>query len=138
MTAPIILKGSTKLLRPAITQLMAIHQLLENLDIESNSNDSEFYGSRRYNPQIRLFFKEDTDYNQNTNEPGYQGRRRLVGQLTFRLMDETSESIGKGELTQIATKIKNIFGANNGYIWEKVKNYIPMQTGLKVINYKYL
>ena len=122
MSAPIILKGNSKLLKPVITQIMALHQMIEGIEVGGRSNDSEMHPNRRFNPQIRLFFLEDTDYSQTgTNAAAYQGRRRLSGRLTFRLMNETSETISKGELTRIGTGIKNIFGANDGYVWNKGK-----------------
>jgi len=119
----IIVKGNTKLLKPVITEIMALRQLLENLEIEGGgSEDKETYPGRRYNPQIRLHFLEDTNYNvRNNSSPGYQGRKRQTGRLTFRLMDELSTTISKGELTRIGTTIKNLFGANKGYVWNKGK-----------------
>jgi hypothetical protein len=36
-------------------------------------------------------------------------------------MNETSETITKGELNRIGEQIKTIFGANGGYIWQKGK-----------------
>lgn len=122
MSAPIILKGNSKLLKPVITQIMALHQMIEGIEVGGSGNDETMYRDRRFNPQIRLFFLQDTDYSQTgANTTAYKGKRRLSGRLTFRLMDETSESISKGELTRIATGIKNIFGANGGYVWSKGK-----------------
>lgn len=122
MNNRIILKGNTKLLKPAITQIMAIYQLLENLEIRGGNEEYLPLPDRRFRPQIRLHFLQNTDFKQTgTNPDTYQGRRRLTGQLTFRLMNETSESISRNELTRIGTAIKNSFGANDGYIWEKGK-----------------
>ena len=33
MTGPIILKGNSKLLKPVITQIMALHQMIEGIDV---------------------------------------------------------------------------------------------------------
>lgn len=122
MTEKIIVKGNTKLLKPAITQLMATYQLLENLDIEGSSfDDKGVVAGRRYNPQIKLTFREDSDFKPGTQQPKGRGQNRTRGRLTFRLMNETSETITKGELTRIGQKIKDIFGANNGYTWSKGK-----------------
>ncbi len=121
MNDRIILKGNSKLLKPVITQIMAIHQLLDNLDIEGGSDEKETYPGRRYHPLVRLHFLQDTNYRQNVDNSAYRGRRRLTGRLSFRLMGETSETISKGELTRIGTTIKNLFGANGGYVWDKGK-----------------
>lgn len=118
----IILKGNAKLLKPVITEIMALHQLLENLDIEGGGGDEkEMYPGRRYHPQIRLHFTEDTNYRQTVNNPAYQGLKREIGRLTFRLMNETSETISKGELSRISRAIKDLFGINGGYVWNKGK-----------------
>lgn len=122
MNDRILLKGNSKLLKPVITQLLATHQLLENLDIEGGySNDKEMVAGRRYQPQIRIYFQQDSDFRPGTNQPKGRGQRRKNGRQAFRLMNETSETISKAELTNIANKIKQIFGANNGYVWNKGK-----------------
>ncbi len=123
MSDRIILKGHTKLLKPIITQLLATHQLIESLDLGSGGDrDRESYPNRRYRPQIRLHFLQDTDYRKGKDSPDYQGRRRIAGRLTWRLMDETNESISRAELTRIGEQIKQVFGANGGYTWQKGKD----------------
>lgn len=122
MTAPIILKGNSKLLKPVITQIMALHQMIENIEVGGSYDEPEMHYGRRYHPQIRLFFLQDTDFSQTGVNPAtYQGQRRRTGLLTFRIMNETAETISNGELTRIGTAIKNIFGANGGYVWDKGK-----------------
>lgn len=122
MPGRILLKGNSKLLKPVITEIMALYQLIEGIETGGGSADSEMQPGRRYHPLIRLHFLQDTDFNQiGSNPDTYQGKRRLPGRITFRLMGETSETISKGELTRIATYIKTTFGANGGYIWDKGK-----------------
>jgi len=70
---------------------------------------------RKYRPQIVLEFLEDEFDVENTYE-------RVEGRISFRLMNETSESISRTELRTMATKIKTEFGASNGYIWKKGKD----------------
>lgn len=45
----------------------------------------------------------------------------VEGEISYRLMDETSSTITEAKLTIIANKIKTEFGTNNGYIWKKGK-----------------
>lgn len=122
MSDRIILKGPSKLLKPAITQILAVHQMLENLDLERDSDDEATYPDRRFRPQIRLHFLQDTDFTKVSDSLGYHGKRRIPGRLTWRLMNETSETITLGELTRIGQQIKQVFGANNGYVWQKGKD----------------
>ena len=70
---------------------------------------------RQFRPQIVLEFLED----ELDVEGGYG---RVDGRISFRLMNETSESITRTELTTIANRIKLEFGANNGYKWKKGKD----------------
>jgi hypothetical protein len=72
--------------------------------------------SRVYRPQIHLFFREDSG----DVEEGYTP---VEGEISFRLMNEDSNSITKAELTTLANKIKLEFGAGNGYLWKKGKDY---------------
>lgn len=122
MTAPIILKGNSKLLKPVITQIMALHQMIEGIETGGSDSHTEMHPNRRFHPQVRLHFLEDTNFSQTgTNPATYQGRRRLTGRLSFRIMNETSTTISNGELIRIGTTIKNIFGVNGGYVWNKGK-----------------
>lgn len=122
MPRRILLKGNSKLLKPVITEIMAMYQLIENIESGGGYAEDTAYRNRRYHPHIRLHFLEDTTFNQVGNNPStYQGKRRLTGLVSFRIMNETSETISKGELTRIGTAIKNSFGANGGYTWEKGK-----------------
>lgn len=70
---------------------------------------------RQFRPQIVLEFLED----EIDTDGGYS---RVDGRISFRLMDETSESLTRTKLTTIANKIKLEFGANNGYKWKKGKD----------------
>jgi hypothetical protein len=46
----------------------------------------------------------------------------LRARISYRLMNETSTSLTKTELTSLANRIKTEFGASNGYIWRKGKD----------------
>lgn len=70
---------------------------------------------RKYRPQILFYFKEDPG----DVEPGYDP---LDGRISYRLMNETFETITKTELTNIANRVKTIFGANHGLLWKKGKD----------------
>lgn len=65
-----------------------------------------------YKPKITLFFQEDAD----DVEAGYKPVRM---ETSWRLVDETSQTITKAKLTTIANKIKTNFGAGNGYVFRK-------------------
>ena len=67
---------------------------------------------RKFRPQIQLFFSEDRI----DVEPGYQP---ITGEISFRLMDKSSENLTETELTRLATKIKTEFGSAKGFIWRK-------------------
>ena len=71
---------------------------------------------RKYRPQIMLYFKEDSG----DVDPEFGP---VEGRISFRLMDEDSESITKAKLTTLANKIKTEFGNSNGYRWKKGKEY---------------
>jgi hypothetical protein len=68
--------------------------------------------ARKFKPQITLYFKED----ENDVEEDF---RPVWGEISFRLMNESSTTIQKQELITLANKIKTEFGAANGFIWRK-------------------
>lgn len=70
-----------------------------------------------YRPQVKLFFRQDADAVPN-------GKRAVEGELTFRLINETSESMTKAKAKLLALKIKQEFAIGNGYIWKKGKHLI--------------
>jgi hypothetical protein len=81
---------------------------------------NELSESNVYKPKITLFFRED---DQNV-EPGYQP---VDMETSWRLTDETSQTITKTKLTTIANKIKTRFGSGNGYLFRK---------GRKIVSYR--
>ncbi len=124
MPERIIVKGNTKLLRPVITELMALYQIIEEKDIGT------FYGSidhrntvrRVGKPKVTLYFLEDTNFNKLAPPNNIQeGRRRQEGIIGFRLMNESTTTVSQGNATTLARRIKEVFGINNGFVWNKGK-----------------
>ncbi len=76
---------------------------------------ASFDAEVKYRPQITCFFLEDV----NDVQPDY---RPVEGQLSIRLMDETSSTLTDNNLQQYATRINNEFGRGNGFVWRKGKN----------------
>lgn len=72
----------------------------------------DLQASRKFKPQITLYFRED----ENDVEENY---RPVWGEISFRLMNESSTTIQRQELINLANKIKAEFGAANGYVWRK-------------------
>lgn len=68
----------------------------------------------RYKPQIKLHFQQTYD-----QVPA--GFRAVEGDLSIRLVNETSTSITQSDVNTYAQRIKNVFGTPQ-YIWKKGKN----------------
>jgi len=68
----------------------------------------------RYKPQITCYFLEDW----NDVEQGYSP---IDGQLSVRLIKETSNTISQSELNSLANKVNLAFGQQNGFVWKKGK-----------------
>lgn len=120
----IILKGNSKLLKPIITEIMAVHQLIEAKDvgtIYAYHNDLESV-KRVGKPRVNLYFLEDTNFNKKAPpNKEFEGLRRTDGLIRFRLMDEKTNTFSKANATALANKIKQVFGSNGGYVWKKGK-----------------
>lgn len=75
---------------------------------------TSFQESRRFKPQIQLYFEEDS----NDVEPGFAP---VTGEISVRLMNETEETISLTEARSLANKIKSAFAGANGFVWRKGK-----------------
>ncbi|NET37191.1 MAG: hypothetical protein F6K19_35070 [Cyanothece sp. SIO1E1] len=105
----------------------AIHTLLRLWLFEFNAGHSqalqtpvygmpvqEFQRDRKFRPQVKLYFKEPRDF----LDPEERGSRQSEGEITFRLMNETSETITRFKAEQLATRIRQEF-ATPLYVWRK-------------------
>jgi len=78
---------------------------------------TSFKELRKYKPQISLFFLED----HNDIEPGYSP---ITGEISFRLMNQESNSLSMSEVTNYANRIKTQFATASGFIWKKGKEMV--------------
>lgn len=77
---------------------------------------SSFQESRKFRPQISLYFLEDY----NDVDPDYSA---VAGEISFRLMDYTTETITPAIASTLANRVRTTFGlGDTGYIWRKGKN----------------
>ena len=65
-------------------------------------------------PQVHLFFTQDAS-------AVTPDRRRMEGQISLRLVNETSATMTKAKAQTIANKIKQEFTTPNNFIWKKGK-----------------
>jgi hypothetical protein len=75
----------------------------------------EVQSERTFKPQVKLYFLEP--YNINIHD---EGTPQTEGEITFRLMHETSETISRANAETLARKIKSIF-ATPPFTWNKGK-----------------
>lgn len=87
-------------------QAQALHPPLYTMPIDRYQQEVKFA------PQVTLFFKEDLD----EVEEGYSP---LDAEISFRLMNETSQSLTQADATLLANKIKLEFNGGGGYRWHK-------------------
>lgn len=120
----IVLQGSKTELMQRIPIIMDLFDLIESKDIGT------FYGSidarenvrRKGKPKVTLYFLEDSNFNKKAPPNNIsEGRRRQEGIIRFRLMDETTQSFSKANGIALGIKIKEFFGSNGGFVWEKGK-----------------
>lgn len=124
MSDLIYLKGTPKELKPIIMQIMGMHQLLESKDVGTiYAAVNDLNSVRRIGkPKVTLYFLEDSNFNKKAPPNKIsEGRRRQEGVIRFRLMNETTQSFSKTNGVALGTKIKEVFGSSNGFIWNKGK-----------------
>lgn len=77
---------------------------------------SSFQESRKFQPQIKLYFQEDFE----DVEPGYHPIR---GEITFRLMNYTTQTITPNVAEGLANRVRIAFGdGGRGYLWRRGKD----------------
>lgn len=78
-----------------------------------------------YKPIVNLYFQQDGE----AVPPGYAPVR---AEISFRLMNETEDTLTQANLQQLAKNIKNELAINNGFTFNKGKNiahYIDREQG---------
>lgn len=70
---------------------------------------------RRYKPQIFVYFLQDLEESDLDRSP-------YDGQISYRLMDYSSETITTAKLRSIGNRIKQEFGGEREFIWKKGRN----------------
>lgn len=127
MTKKIILAGEPEELRTAITMIMAMHQMLEGIEADTgNSNWRELNPRRAKKPKLTLEFRE---------VPKVGNTERLKeGEISFRIMNRTSQSLTQQDLERWANIIKSRF-ATPPLIWNKGKrlySYVHWELGYQL------
>ena len=117
MSDRIILAGTERLLKPMISQIMALHQLLQYKDIGTvyGTPVQGFQELVKFRPQIHLYFEQadgliDSEF----------GATRA--RLSFRIMNESAETMTPDKALALAKKINSSFGGNSPFYWEKGKH----------------
>jgi hypothetical protein len=85
--------------------------------------------SVEFKPQIKLFFREDVE----DTDTGY---RPIEAELSFRLMNESSETVSSADAMRYANKIKTEFAGGGGYRWQKGRlklSYRDLARGYQLI-----
>jgi hypothetical protein len=94
---------------------------------------SEFEDKVTYKPQVNLLFQQDPDATPQKKSP-------ITAEISFRLMNETPQTITEAELTTIARRIKAEFGTSGGYLWRKGKTLVTYRNrsqGMELKIYAY-
>lgn len=118
------IQGTKRELMTLIPQIVAMRELIESKDvgtIYAYHNDLESV-KRIGKPKVSLFFLEDSNYNKKQPKKGItEGARRQEGLIGFRLMNESTQSFSEANARALGNKIKNTFGSDGGFVWNKGK-----------------
>lgn len=72
---------------------------------------------RKFRPQVHLYFSQDSLKVLKGDDP-------ITGTISWRIMDETSETMSRSKLEFIANKIKSEFGGGDGFTWKKGREMV--------------
>lgn len=94
----------------------------------SGSKTPSFETSNKNLPIIRLYFEQDKD--KILKKPNGKPYSPLRGEVILRVIGKSEDPgssldrLTTGDIKKYAENIKNLFGTNNGYIWEKGKKIV--------------
>ncbi len=74
----------------------------------------EFQSDRKFKPQVKLYFLEPYNFDETPRDT----LSRTEGEITFRLMNESSETISRSDAERLARRIKQVI-ATPPMVWEK-------------------
>jgi hypothetical protein len=86
---------------------------------------TSFQETNKMHPQVHLYFEEKAT----EADPGYS---ILRSQVSFRLMNETTDTLTKAEATALGTKIKSLFNSGSAFFWKRGKelaSYVDQEKG---------
>lgn len=114
MAAPdqLILHGRAQLLKPVITEILALHQFMHGKDIGSNYSIpvNTFQDFFDFHPQVTLVFQQTYgEANPNATPDPDDIKRPVDGEISYRIMGETYETMTPEKALAIAQKIKAKF-----------------------------
>jgi hypothetical protein len=86
---------------------------------------TSFQETNKIHPQVHLYFEEKS------TEVAH-GYSALRSQVSFRLMNETTDTLTKAEATALGTKIKSLFNSGTAFFWKRGKelaSYVDQEKG---------
>jgi hypothetical protein len=114
MAVKVRLAGRPQELKPVITMLMGVAQLLQGIEVDGGTRKREHVVKRKKRPELTLYFFEKAS----EANPEY---RPLKGEISCRLMDKTSTSLTKDDVKRLAQQVKSKFGGKTPFVWYKGK-----------------
>ncbi|NJL03019.1 MAG: hypothetical protein HC910_21540 [Spirulinaceae cyanobacterium SM2_1_0] len=79
---------------------------------------ASYQTSFKFHPQVQLHFKQDALDHQPNENP-------VTGRLSYRLIEENSQTLTKGQTEVLANRIATEFGfGGNGYVWRKGRDLV--------------
>ena len=134
---PFIVHGRAQLLKPVITQLMAMHQLLEGKDVGVNYSVPvlTFQNQFEFHPQVTLIFRQtlaEANPNMSSTTDADDIKQPVTGEISYRIINETHETMTEAKALAVAQKIKAKFaipicqwtkGIINYTYWDERKGY---------------
>lgn len=121
MVERIVLKGKAEMLKPIITQILALHQLIENRDIGEFTGYpiDEFVRHKTQKFKIKILFYS-------VPNPPWRGKEGKFVRETYDIPDISRANIDWG-------KIKLACGGKNGYMWGRFRCTINLDNGSQIV-----
>ena len=134
---PLVVQGRAQLLRPVITQVLAMRQMLRGKDIGEMYTTPvlSFQSQFEFHPQVSLVFRQtlgEANRSSGATTDPEDMKKPVEGLISYRLMNETHETMNPDKAYTLAQKIKAKFavpvctwdkGITNYTYWDDPKGY---------------
>lgn len=134
----IVLQGTKLELMELIPQLMTMYQLIKGRDIGHvyGVPVTTFQDTYEFAPQVKLMFYQTAAEARASSIEDSDEKPPVTGEITFKVTNETHETMTEVKAIKLAQSIKTKFVTGNLFTWQKGKQIVTYLDKLKGYDFR--